>query len=91
MDSRLREAFSRPASLRAERGLLEKERTISRRRRRCMVLTAITSKKGMWQIPHTFFGWDRWIRTIEMPESKSGALPLGYIPIFTTDELYHKI
>ena len=27
-------------------------------------------------------GWDRWIRTIEMPESKSGALPLGYIPIF---------
>jgi hypothetical protein len=25
-----------------------------------------------------------------MPESKSGALPLGYIPIFTTDELYHK-
>ena len=26
-------------------------------------------------------GWDRWIRTIEMPESKSGALPLGYIPI----------
>ena len=38
----------------------------------------------------TIFGWDRWIRTIEMPESKSGALPLGYIPIFTTDELYHK-
>ena len=38
-----------------------------------------------------FFGWDRWIRTIEMPESKSGALPLGYIPIFTTGELYHKI
>ena len=36
------------------------------------------------------YGWDRWIRTIEMPESKSGALPLGYIPIFTTDELYHK-
>ncbi len=37
------------------------------------------------------FGWDRWIRTIEMPESKSGALPLGYIPIFTTNELYHKM
>ena len=36
------------------------------------------------------FGWDRWIRTIEMPESKSGALPLGYIPIFTTVKLYHK-
>ena len=27
------------------------------------------------------FGWDGWARTIEMPESKSGALPLGYIPI----------
>ena len=26
-------------------------------------------------------GWDGWVRTIEMPESKSGALPLGYIPI----------
>ena len=29
-----------------------------------------------------FVGWDGWVRTIEMPESKSGALPLGYIPIF---------
>ena len=38
-----------------------------------------------------YFGWDRWIRTIEMPESKSGALPLGYIPIFATNGLYHKI
>ncbi len=26
-------------------------------------------------------GWDRWIRTIEMTESKSVALPLGYIPL----------
>lgn len=25
-------------------------------------------------------GWDRWIRTTEMTESKSAALPLGYIP-----------
>ncbi len=25
-------------------------------------------------------GWDRWIRTIGMTESKSVALPLGYIP-----------
>ena len=37
--------------------------------------------------PHSYergvlFGWDGWVRTIEMPESKSGALPLGYIPIF---------
>ncbi len=27
----------------------------------------------------------------KMPESKSGALPLGYIPIFITNGLYHKI
>ena len=26
-------------------------------------------------------GWDSWIRTNEMPESKSGALPLGYTPL----------
>lgn len=26
-------------------------------------------------------GWDTWIRTKEMPDSESGALPLGYIPI----------
>ena len=25
-------------------------------------------------------GWDGWIRTSEVPESKSGALPLGYTP-----------
>ena len=31
------------------------------------------------------YGWDGWARTSEMPESKSGALPLGYIPI----TLYH--
>ena len=28
----------------------------------------------------TYFGWDGWIRTSAMPESKSGALPLGYTP-----------
>ena len=28
------------------------------------------------------FGWAGRIRTAEMPESKSGALPLGYSPIF---------
>ena len=27
------------------------------------------------------FGWDRWIRTTGMTESKSAALPLGYIPV----------
>ena len=26
-------------------------------------------------------GWSRWVRTIEMAESKSAALPLGYAPI----------
>lgn len=26
-------------------------------------------------------GWTNWDRTSEMPESKSGALPLGYRPI----------
>ena len=38
-------------------------------------------------------GWDRWIRTIGMTESKSVALPLGYIPIsfptHTAFILYH--
>ena len=35
-----------------------------------------------WRHPNTYTtGWDRWIRTIEMTESKSAALPLGYIPI----------
>ena len=27
-------------------------------------------------------GWDTWIRTREMTESKSVALPLGYIPMY---------
>ena len=27
------------------------------------------------------YGWDGWIRTIAMTESKSVALPLGYTPI----------
>lgn len=26
-------------------------------------------------------GWATWIRTKEMPDSESGALPLGYSPI----------
>ena len=29
-------------------------------------------------------GWDGWDRTSEMSESKSDALPLGYIPIIFT-------
>ena len=36
-------------------------------------------------------GWDGWVRTIEMPESKSGALPLGYIPLFFAFVLYHTL
>ena len=27
------------------------------------------------------YGWGTWIRTKEMPDSESGALPLGYTPI----------
>ncbi len=26
-------------------------------------------------------GWGTWIRTREMPDSESGALPLGYTPM----------
>ena len=37
----------------------------------------------------THHGWDSWIRTSEMPESKSGALPLGYIPKYFANVLYH--
>ena len=34
-----------------------------------------------WRHPNIGeIGWDRWIRTIEMTESKSVALPLGYTP-----------
>lgn len=34
-------------------------------------------------------GWGTWIRTKEMPDSESGALPLGYTPIaFTHTQLY---
>lgn len=31
-------------------------------------------------------GWDTWIRTKEMPDSESGALPLGYIPMMADSE-----
>ena len=38
--------------------------------------------QSIWRRDHSAsFGWDRWIRTIGMTESKSAALPLGYIPI----------
>ena len=30
-----------------------------------------------------FSGWGAGIRTPEVPESESGALPLGYTPIFS--------
>ncbi len=33
-------------------------------------------------LPSVSDGWDSWIRTNEMRESKSLALPLGYIPKF---------
>ena len=28
-----------------------------------------------------YIGWGTWIRTREMPDSESGALPLGYTPM----------
>lgn len=31
-------------------------------------------------MPYLVLGWDGWIRTSELPESKSGALPLGDTP-----------
>ncbi len=33
---------------------------------------------------HFLYGWGTWIRTKEMPDSESGALPLGYTPISAT-------
>lgn len=33
------------------------------------------------------YGWGTWIRTKEMPDSESGALPLGYTPI--TERINH--
>jgi hypothetical protein len=32
---------------------------------------------------HKKNGWGGWIRTNEMPIPKTGALPLGYAPIFS--------
>ncbi len=33
------------------------------------------------QQPKFTYGWDSWIRTNEMADSESAALPLGYIPM----------
>ncbi len=38
-------------------------------------------KKPQLTLKLFYFGWAGRIRTAEMPESKSGALPLGYSPI----------
>ena len=46
-----------------------------------MMLCLMAQMKKIQVLRLGFFGWDGWARTIEMPESKSGALPLGYIPI----------
>ena len=35
----------------------------------------------------SFFGWGTGIRTPEMSESESDALPLGDAPIFSTDDI----
>ena len=44
------------------------------------VLPEPMSKK---RIPSIEGGWDNWIRTSGMTESKSAALPLGHIPILS--------
>lgn len=33
---------------------------------------------------YLIYGWGTWIRTKEMPDSESGALPLGYTPMSIT-------
>ena len=43
---------------------------------------SLYAKKRAFHRPALFFyGWGTWIRTKEMPDSESGALPLGYTPI----------
>ena len=47
------------------------------------VLNPVKNAKKTKNLPfQTGFGWASWIRTSEMTESKSVALPLGYSPIF---------
>lgn len=54
---------------------------------------SLYAKKRAFHRPALFFyGWGTWIRTKEMPDSESGALPLGYTPIsFTHVQLYSLI
>ena len=43
---------------------------------------SLYAKKRAFHRPALFFyGWGTWIRTKEMPDSESGALPLGYTPM----------
>ena len=37
-------------------------------------------KTPSFRMTFDFYGWGTWIRTMEMPDSESGALPLGYTP-----------
>ena len=41
----------------------------------------VIPKKAAHQNGLILYGWGTWIRTKEMPDSESGALPLGYTPI----------
>ncbi len=45
-------------------------------------------KKAFKQRLLLSYGWGTWIRTKEMPDSESGALPLGYTPISVTVLFY---
>ena len=38
-------------------------------------------KKSPLRRAYFYYGWDIWIRTREMADSESAALPLGDIPI----------
>ena len=44
-------------------------------------------KKRTKRLLRSFFGWGAGIRTPEMSESESDALPLGDTPIFSTDTI----
>ena len=44
-------------------------------------LKTVEDEPDMFQFSKIDIGWDGRIRTYEMLESKSSALPLGYIPI----------
>ena len=56
----------------------------------CVVITYQSfglDKKRTKRLLRSFFGWGTGIRTPEMSESESDALPLGDAPLFSTDDI----